>query len=301
MSTQLKAKTSPAPVAAPVGATRLAASVRDIAALPTACMRVVQVANDPAASAGDIAEVVSCDPALAARALRLVNSAAYALPERVSTLSGAVRVLGTDGLRDLALASGAIGALDKLASPLLDMDEFWRTSVHCALVARELGAISRHAHPEQCFLAGLLHDVGALAIASREPEHWLEVQRRLEQAAAPRAGVELEVFGFTRADVGAELLCAWRLPEALVEPVRHIERPAAAGDYIGDAAILNIARALSSLDVARADGVAAPLPSITWKLAGLAEHVAAEVLDQADARWFEVLEILAPGGVQLRY
>lgn len=285
-------------------ATKLAASVVDIASLPMACTRVTHLANDPQSSAQEIAEVVSLDPGLSGRLLKLVNSAYYALPDKVDTVSSAVRVLGTDALRNLALATGAIATLNKIGNELVDMEEFWRTSVHCALLSRELSRVVFRSSPEQFFAIGLLHGIGQLVMASQAPDHTLEVRKRLRVPGAQRVATELDVFGFSFADVGAELMQAWQLPASLSEPVRYQVRPVQAAGYGIDAAIVHIASSLSELEKLRGvEPYAAQLvvESAVWRLAGLVEDVAARVLDDVDEQWFEVLEILSPGSFSIRY
>lgn len=286
------------------GATKLAASVCDIASLPMACTRVTQLADDPQSSAQQIAEVVSLDPGLSGRLLKLVNSAYYALPDKVDTVSSAVRVLGTDALRILALATGAIATLNKIGNELVDMEEFWRTSVHCALLSRELSRVVFRSSPEQFFAIGLLHGIGQLVMASRDPDRALEVRTRMSIAGAERVATELDVFGFSFADVGAELMRAWQLPASLSEPVRYQVRPMQAAGYEIDAAIVHIASSLIEFEKLRGAEPSAARPvveSSVWRLAGLVEDVAARVLDDVDEQWFEVLEILSPGSFSIRY
>src|SRR5690606_20826800 len=109
---------------------QLADSVTELASLPGACTRVIGLADDPRAGAADLAEVITLDPGLAARLLRLVNSAYFARATPVDDLTTAVQVVGTEGLRNLALATGAMSAFRGIPSTLVDMDGFWNSSVH---------------------------------------------------------------------------------------------------------------------------------------------------------------------------
>jgi len=248
--------------------------------------------------------VVSLDPGLSGRLLKLVNSAYFALPEKVDTVSRAVRVLGTDALRNLALATGAIATLNKIGSKLIDMEEFWRTSVHCALLSRDLSRVVFRSSPEQYFAVGLLHGIGQLVMAREDPDRTLAVRKRLCVVGAERIAIEHDVFGFSFADVGAELMRVWQLPASLSEPVRYQAQPEQAAGYEIEASIVHIARSLiefEKLRGAEAPSVRPAVESSVWRLAGLVEDCAGRVLDDVDEQWFEVLEILSPGSFSMPY
>ena len=115
------------PCVAQAEATRVASKphdlVRDVAALaslPGACHRVMQLADDQRASAREMAEVIDLEPGLCARLLRLVNSPYYGLPCQIESVAHAVQIIGTNALRNLALATGAVTSgtrSDKIGPP----------------------------------------------------------------------------------------------------------------------------------------------------------------------------------------
>ncbi len=280
----------------------LVAGITDLASLPGACVRVMALADDPKASASDLAEVIAYDPGLAARLLRLVNSAYYGLPNRVDSLDVAVRVCGTEALRTLALATGAVSAFADIPNELVDMGAFWNASVHCGLLARALGRIARLSQPERLFAAGLLHAVGQLVMYNRLPAESRAVLDDLRQDLHARVAAERRVFGYTYADVSAALLDSWGLPSSLVEPVACHLAPAAAPTHAQDAALLAIAREVTLLvepGIKTEAREARPAPAIdaaVWAQARLVPAVLPSALEQVDAQWFEVIDILNPGG-----
>lgn len=117
-----------------------------------------------------------------------------------------------------------------------------------------------------------------------------------------RAEIETRLCGFTYADVGAALLEAWGLPASLVEPVRCHLRPGAATAFAGDAALLNIAREATMLvepgikTGARATRHEPTIAAPVWAQGQLVPDVLPAALDEVDAQWFAVIEILNPGG-----
>jgi len=280
----------------------LVAGITDLASLPGACLRVMELADDPKASAGDLAEVIAHDPGLAARLLKLVNSAYYGRPAPVDSLDVAVRICGTDALRSLALATGAVSAFKDIPNDLVDMGAFWNASVHCGLLARALGRIARLAQPERLFAAGLLHAVGQIVMYNRLPTESRAVLDVLRQDLHARAEAERRIFGYTYAEVSGALLGSWGLPASLVEPVACHLAPAAATAHPQDAALLAIAREVTLLvepGIKTEAREARPAPAIdaaVWSQSRLVPSVLPSALEQVDAQWFEVIDILNPGG-----
>ncbi len=280
----------------------LVRDVTTLASLPGACVRVMALADDPRATAQQIAEVIAHDPALAARLLKLVNSAYYGLPNPVDQLDTAIRACGTEALRSLALASSAVNAFASIPTELVDMTAFWNASVHCGLLARALGRLARLPQPERLFAGGLLHAVGQLVVYHQAPALAQAVLDTSREDPRRRPEIETRLCGFTYADVSGALLEAWGLPVSLVEPVRCHLRPGAATAFAQDAALLNIAREATMLvepgikagaRVTRQEpAIAAPV----WAQSQLVPDVLPAALDEVDAQWFEVIEILNPGG-----
>ncbi len=284
-----------------MGPRELAESITELASLPGACVRIMELADNPLAGADALAEVVTLDPGLAARLLRLVNSAYYARPAPVDDLATSVRVVGTEALRNLAFAAGAISAFRGIPTTLVDMDSFWNASVHCGLLARALGRIARQPVPDRMFAGGLLHGVGQLVLYAREPERSRAMLDRLQRGEGSRAALERGLFGFTHAAVGAALLEAWRLPTSLIEPVRWQLEPRRATEFAREAALLHIAQAITETvepDVKREARVHTPeravIDAAVWTQSGLVNDVLSAALDEVDAQWFEVIQILSP-------
>ncbi len=217
----------------------------ELVSLPDAVIRANELLDSDQATATDIGEVISHDPALSARLLKLVNSAFYSFPSQVDTISRAVTLIGTNELRSLIMASSATQVFGNITPELIDMNAFWHRSVYCGLVAKKLAMLNSRKKGESQFLTGLLHDVGHLVLFVRAPE---QAQRVLELASETGQQVhiaEQRELGFTSADLGAALLASWRLPESLWQPVRHQHQPDNAGDYTREAAILNLSLEIS--------------------------------------------------------
>ena len=161
-----------APVLARIAATDVARNIRDLPALPAVVLELIRTFDDPGADIPTLARMISYDQALAARTLRAANSSFYGLEAKVKTISQAIMVLGFDTVRSLVAAGAVMHALPG-TSACLEPAQFWRHSMATALCARNIARRTR-LNPEYAFLAGLLHDIGRLVLATRFAQPYAE-------------------------------------------------------------------------------------------------------------------------------
>jgi HD-like signal output (HDOD) protein len=280
----------------------LTAGIDDIVSLPESFLRINELLELPTTTTAALGEVVAHDPGLTSRILKLVNSAAYGLPSRVDTLSRAIALIGTEELRNIALATSAISAFKHIPQALVDMDTFWNHSVQCALTARALAERSQRALRERVFVAGLLHALGQLVMYFKEPELSRQVLTRLVEKGDDRCAVERAVFGCDHAEVGAGLLRRWHLPESLAEPVQCYPRLDQARHFPSEAALVHIGAAVADAaepgvkSIAHLAAAQLDIAPGAWAQAGVDHRLLKDALADVDQQWFEVLEILTPGG-----
>ena len=288
----------------------------ELLSLPEVCLRIQQLAEDPHADMVEFSQLVSQDPALTTRLLKLVNSAYYGFPGRIDTLSRAVNLVGIAELRNLTLAMGAMKVFGGLENERFDMLGFWRHSVHCALLARLLAKRAHVLHAERLFIAGLLHDVGRLLIFSLLPESGARIQQHVA-AGEPVSEAERSELGYDHADAGYQLLDSWKLPPALCIAVAFHHRPQAAEQARLEASLVYLANriALQVEDTAHALGspytdpfggftnpnileaaAARPfidaIPAEVWQQSGLDASVVEAAVAAAAVDFDEVLNIL---------
>jgi HD-like signal output (HDOD) protein len=224
--------------------------VQDVSSLvspPDVCIRVFELVESNRATARELGEIISCDPSLTARLLRLVNSSFYQFSRRIDTVSRAIAVIGISELYNLVIAVSAVKSFSRLPGFVVNIDTFWRHSISCGIIARMLARRCGVLHTERLFVAGLLHDIGSLLIYNRAPE----TARNLILAARGNEAIlhrtEHQALGFGHAELGGLLLDQWRLPVPLQAAVRHHHDPAAAGAHGRmEAAIVHIADALAN-------------------------------------------------------
>ena len=222
----------------------MVAGVINLISLPEICVRVNTALEDPAHTHKQLGEIITHDPALTARILRIVNSAYYNFPNKIELVSRAISIIGEDDLRGLVLATSALEVFNKIPNQLLNMELFWQHSVFTGIVARLLSKQCNILHGERLFIAGLLHDIGKLILYYKEPKISQDVLLEASESDGSLVHAENKILGFTHADVGAELMAAWQLADSLKTIIRFHHSPANAEDYRVETAIVHIANAV---------------------------------------------------------
>ncbi|MBZ4193233.1 MAG: HDOD domain-containing protein [Candidatus Contendobacter sp.] len=224
----------------------LVRSVETLLSLPDVLLRINALIDDPTTRIADLAGVILCDPALAARLLRLINSAYYGLPNRVESISHAINLIGLQTLRDLVLTSSAVSLFDGLPPEQVNMERFWLHSIACGAAVRLLARRKRLINADRLFVAGLLHSIGKLIFYSQCPAQYRKVLDYVERGQTDLLTAERWVFGFTYAELSAELLRAWRLPDHLRVAVAYHLRPTQAPEYRLEASIVHVAARIAT-------------------------------------------------------
>lgn len=197
---------------------RIMSVMRNLPPLPAVTRQLMSVLASENATANEVARVLSSDQALAGKVLKLVNSSYYGMPTEVTTVSRAVVVLGFTGVRNLALSFGSLETLRALSTSI-DMHMFWSHSLATGAAAQNLALLGqRRIDPEEAFLAGLMHDIGAYVLAAAVPDIYAGV---MADPRPDRLAAEAEAVGMTHAQVGQGLLQFWELPEAFTNAARY--------------------------------------------------------------------------------
>lgn len=204
----------------------LVQQVRDLPALPEAAVKVMRLADDPRASAADVARVLSADQAMTARILKLANSAFYGASRRVATVTEAVVLLGLRTVRNMTMALSCQDMLDKsLPGYAMGAGDLWRHSFCSAYAAQCLARRAHYRAAEEAFVGGLLHDVGKVVLNIYLQTEWRKVSQIAVRAHLPFMDAERAVLGFDHAEAGARVLEKWNLPLPLIDCVRFHHDP----------------------------------------------------------------------------
>ena len=177
-----------------------------------------------------VAEVIRRDPSLTARLLRMVNSVYYGLSTPVNSIEEAVFYLGIRQIRQLVMVTPVVEDFQKLAgnTPFRWRD-FWQHCIGTAILTREVLSAVYSPTDEVDYVAGLVHDVGKIAMASAFPEHFNRVYRNRNADGLQGRELEREILGMDHAELGALYLRNHNLPDVLVDTARYHHEPERAG------------------------------------------------------------------------
>jgi len=199
--------------------------VEQLHSSPLVACKVLNVLKDPEFDIADVERHVETDPGLATAVLRLVNSASFGLAQKVSSLRQAIMLLGNRSLRLTVLSFGLV---DRLAwgAPGKVCSDYWRRALTIATAASHLCVGRDGARTDEAYSAGLLCDVGVLALAQLYTDRYVSLYQK-QRHGRELMQAERKEFGFDHCTLGAQLLARWSLPKKLTRAVfgHHAKRP----------------------------------------------------------------------------
>jgi HD-like signal output (HDOD) protein len=203
---------------------RIEEYIHNMPSLPTSVLKVLEVCNDPHSSPADLNYVISLDPVLTGRVLKLINSAYYNLPQNVTTLVRAIIMLGLNTVKNLALSSAILETLRrKNGARAIDMEAFWRHSLGVG-VASKLLAKKRGVDPkrlEEYFTAGLLHDIGKIPLNAIASEAYAVTVKAAKQKQQSLVKAENKLLGTNHCVCGEWIVSAWKLQGPVGDVIVH--------------------------------------------------------------------------------
>jgi putative nucleotidyltransferase with HDIG domain len=208
----------------------LVSRIRTFPARPTIYVEVMKQLRSSDASVQTIGELVSRDLAISTKLLQITNSAFFGFSRPVAAPADAVLLLGMETTASLILGIEAFSRLDNVKLQFFSTDQVWK---HSQAVANSARAIAEHvtndsALAQNAYTAGLLHDIGKLALAVNLEEQYRQAHDRARAENLPLWEVEKECFGATHAEAGACLLSLWGISGPVIEAVASHHMPASA-------------------------------------------------------------------------
>jgi len=194
-------------------------------ALPTiskVVQEVIESFNNDRVSVEEISHKLAADQVLSAKILRLANSSYYHVSRSIGTVDDAVLMLGFMTVRTLVVSTGLTGGFKNIAG--FDLKKFWRYSMHTAVIAKWL-AKQKKMNSDFAFTVGMMHAIGQLVMHAAMPEKMLEVDKIAGALDARRFDVETNSFGYSFAEVGAELAVRWKFPNEFAIAIRSFPHP----------------------------------------------------------------------------
>lgn len=221
--------------------------VSELPSLPVVALKLLKLTSDIESSSLDLARVVETDPALTAKVLRIINSAAYALPRKISSVQQAVVLLGFSTIRTLALEVTLFEQLVPSQHGLaFDRIFFWR---HCLSVAGLSMAFAEslgHPEPQEVYVAGLLHDIGKIILDVYGRISYREFLNNISRSEGLLVEEERALIGLSHDEVGAFFCAEWGIPQGIMLAIRfhhqrfgHLNLPADQALLVASVALAN--------------------------------------------------------------
>jgi putative nucleotidyltransferase with HDIG domain len=203
---------------------KIADYIQRMPSLPTTVAKVLEVCNNPKTSPADLNHVISLDPVLVGRVLKLINSAYYGLGQQVTSLVRAIIMLGINTVKNLALSSAVLRNLtSKKDFQSLDMEGFWRHSlcvgVAAKVLAKKRGVDAKMA--EEYFAAGLLHDIGKIPLNAVFASEYVMAVSVSDRERISLYVAEDRILGVDHMIAGAMIADAWKLEGTVGDAIAH--------------------------------------------------------------------------------
>jgi len=186
--------------------------IDELPTLPTIIYELSNVINDPMSSTADIEMIMSNDVSITTKVLKLANSAYYAIPGGVKSLSRAIAYLGYDTINQLVLSSSIIKALKSTSPSTFDVNEFWKHCIGAGMASEVIAKELKHPTPSDLFSSGLVHDMGKIALYTIQSDTLLRITDTAQRKEISYAEAEVEIGEIPHTTIGGLLAEKWKLP-----------------------------------------------------------------------------------------
>lgn len=201
---------------------RILSEAENLPVLPDIVNQVLQQIENPNSNPKIFEDIISKDPILTAKVLKMSNSAYYGFSREIDTLSEAVLILGLNTLKSLAIAASAFKLLNQSFEGYgLSQGGLWKHSLSTAMAARMLAKILNYQDTEKFFVAGLLHDIGKILLSKFLVKYVNDIKNLAKMREISFEQAEKQFLGFNHCDVGAELALYWKLPDLFLEATKY--------------------------------------------------------------------------------
>ncbi len=201
---------------------KLTTAVERMPAFPKSVQTILEMTRNINCLPKDLVAVIEKDPVMTVKILRVINSAYYGLPNKITSVGQSVVYLGINTIKNLALSFAAVGILPRFNTTGFDIQRYLLHSISVAIIARLL--CEKHARaeadPADCYIAGLLHDFGKVVFAQFMSGEFMHALAHTVDFGKPLYVAEAEVIGADHAFVGALLAKKWQFAEPLVNCIR---------------------------------------------------------------------------------
>lgn len=268
----------------------------DLPSMPAAVAELLSSMQREDIEVHTLAGKIALDQALAAKVLRLANSSFYGLQCKVANIQQAIGVLGIQCVRTLVTACAVTSSFPARQGLDFDFKGFWRHSLATAACARALAPYLQQ-QPDTAFTAGLLHDIGTLALVTLFPAEYAQVESYRHGHDCLTSVAQTAVFGFDHAVIGSALAARWKFPQAMQDAVAAHHLAGMPGQPDGGptlALAVHLADMVAhALDLSgQDDDQAPPLTRQAWRTAGLSDSAWLDVFGKTELLYHDMSHIL---------
>jgi len=264
-----------------------------LSTLPDIYRQLLDAISKPSSSAYDIEKVIRTDTNLSARVLKIVNSAFYAYPSKIDTLSRAVNIIGTKQLSTLAIGINITSVFKNIPSEIINMKMFWKHSILCGICARLIAGCKNIQNTERMFVAGLLHDIGRLVLYNYLPIESLYAATAARSKRSLLYVAERDLFNFDHATIGGDLLNKWKISLSLEDCIRHHHEPQRSRNRV-ESSIVHLADIMANVMGIGSSGekLIPPLNQEAWMELGITPNILSVTMAQAEQQLEEVFGLI---------
>jgi HD-like signal output (HDOD) protein len=221
-------------------------SLKSLQTQPTVIAEITHLLQNPSTNAEMLGRAIRTDQVLASTVLKLVNSAFYGFPGRIGSISHAVVLLGFSTVKNIVLTATIMDIFKMNINSKFNMRDMWKHSLACGAsaqcLARALGLESK----EECFIAGLVHDIGKAIMFQLMPDDFIRVIECSDKTKILFYDSESKLLGINHQDIGGILIELWHLPTPILNAVScHHNPPAQLSEDYKIAAIVHCADILA--------------------------------------------------------
>lgn len=243
--------------------------IHNLPSLPAVVMELLASMAHEDVNIDALALKIEHDQALTAKTLRLANSSFYGMAKQVTTIHEAIAILGFRTIRSLATTAALIGTFAGHPQSSFNIAPFWRHAIAAGVCAREL-ATHLGIHPEQAYIAGLLHDLGRLVLVTQFLPQYQVTMAYRSQHDARLLDVEYELLGIDHAAVGLALTRHWKFPVTVQQAISNHHATDCAGLAPLDLLVIGANIIVHALDLSEdPDDLVPPVPIGLWQQLGL--------------------------------
>jgi HD-like signal output (HDOD) protein len=206
---------------------KIMTSIQDLPTIPAVAMKINQLLKSKTAGSSDIGTIIAKDQNITVKLLKLVNSSYYGLPRTVGSISDAVSYLGGNILSQIVLSIGVLSTFEGKGKSGLDRKGFWSHGIAVAALSKSIAKEKKLIKiPEEAFTAGLLHDLGIIAMDHAVPELYKMVLDKSKSEKIPLVPIEKDLLTVTHGQVGEWVARNWELPlNIIVAILYHHDKP----------------------------------------------------------------------------